>query len=207
MLSPFFSFGQTKSTDTIRIGKLVIDSKKTHYFERGDSTTAIIIDTLVMKDRASLFFVGKKKVAATVNHAAIGKNCVLTGNDGKNNGTNLDININFTQLGGLYVDVSGLEARIANRNFDNGNGGKVTLNFLSSGQKPQLTDKNKPNYLSITNKGGGYTINPQTDIAVLLQQMRTGAPGRMGGLPNGRVFSGNIGREGTTAINPVSSFN
>lgn len=204
---PLVSICQTTSPDTIRISKLVIDSKKTHYFKQGDSTVFVIIDTLIMKDKASLYFTAKKNISLTAHEATIGKNCILTANDTKNNGTNLNLNVNFEQLGSLYVDVSGFEARSGNRKFDNGNGGKVNLSFLSGGKNPQSADKNRPNYLSINNKAGGYTVNPQTDIAVLFQQMRNGAPGRFGGLPNGRVFSGNLGKDGTTSINPVTTFN
>lgn len=206
LLLPLTSLGQTISK-SIKISKLIIDSKKTFNFKEGDSTASFSIDTLIMKDKSSLFFVAKKKVNLVVNYAVIGKDCVIRGNDTKNNGTDLNLSVNFIQLKSLFIDVSGGEARAYNRHYDNGNGGNVVLSYLSSGRKPQVTNKRGSDYLSIKNNGGGNIVNPQTDIAVLLGQIRTGAPGRVGGLPNGRVYSGNTGRNGKTIIQPADSLN
>lgn len=204
---PFISAGQT-SSPFVKINKLVVDSRKSYDFIQGDSTTSVIIDTLIMKDKSRLFFVNKKKVSLVVNYAVIGKDCVLEGNDSKNNGTDLNFNVNFAQLNSLFIDVSGKDARSANRHFDNGNGGKVVLNYLASGKKPQTADKKEPAFVSVKNRAGGYTVNPQSDIAVLMGQMRNGSGGRpLGQLPNGRVYSGSVGRDGTIVIKPVSNLN
>jgi len=205
---PFLALSQSLPDQSIRIPKLVVDSKKTYYLDQGDSTATIVIDTLVMANKARLYLVDKKKVKLVVNNATVGKDCVITGNDGKNNGTDLKMAVNFSQLQSLFIDVSGDDAKNGNRNFDNGNGGSVILNYLASGKKPQLTDKKSANYLSVKNRAGGYMVNPQTDIAVLVDQIKNGTAGRpLGNLPNGKVYSGNIGKDGTTSIQPVNSLN
>jgi hypothetical protein len=208
LLAPLFLSWQSVDVKTTHISKLVIDSKKTYSLTEGDSLANFVIDTLIMKDRSQLFFRNKKGASLTVNHAIIGKNCVFAGNDSKNNGTNLELSINFKEFGSLFINVSGEDSKISNRNFDNGNGGKVNLKYLSTGKKPQLSNKKLPHYLSIENNAGGLTVNPQNDIDIVFQQMRNGSRGRpLGNLPNGRVYSGNMGNRGTTSIKAVSSFN
>ena len=202
LLLPLTSLGQVRSK-SVKIHKLVIEAKKSYAITEGDSITSINIDTLIMKDRSKLSFVGKKKVYLVVSHAFIGKDVIIRSNDSKNNGTDLNLSVNFVQLKSLFVDVSGEDARYFNRHFDNGNGGQVVLSYLSSGQKPQITDKNSPNFVSIRNRAGGYTVNPQTDIGIILGQIRTGSGRPLGQLPNGRVYSGGIGRDGKTTIKPI----
>lgn len=205
LVLPLVSFAQS-SAQSITISKLVIDSKKSFNFVQGDSTTSVVIDTLIMKDKSKLFFANKKNVNLIVRHALIGKSCLIAGNDSKNNGTNLKLAVNFDQLGSLFIVVPGEDAKSSNRNFDNGNGGKVELSYLSTGKIPQTTDKNKPGYVVIENRAGGYSVNPQTDIATIMDQVRRGSPGRpLGQLPNGRVYSGGIGKDGETTISAVES--
>jgi hypothetical protein len=199
---PFLSVGQTQSA-TIRVSKIEIDSKKSFYFKKGDSSATIVIDSLIMKDKSQLLFFGKKKVNIIINHAEIGKLCVISGNDNKNNGTNLNLSVNFKKLISLYIDVSGKDARSANRRFDNGNGGIVAINYLTTGIKPQTTDKKRTAYLAINNRGGGASVNPQNDVSVLIEQVRTSSGRPLGQLPNGRVYSGNVGYDGKTTIKEV----
>jgi hypothetical protein len=202
LLFPVLSWAQEQSL--IKISKLEIDPRRSYEWTEGDSTLKILIDTLVMNDRSKLVFVGKKAVDLTVNHAQIGKESLIMGDDSKNNGTNLTLNVNFEKLRSLFVDVSGQDARMRNRHYNNGNGGHVVINYLASGVKPQIGDKRTNGYLSVKNQGGGYTVNPQTDIAVIMDRIRQGNPGRpLGQFPNGRVYSGGVGREGKTAIKAV----
>ncbi|MBC8053393.1 MAG: hypothetical protein H7Y13_10040 [Sphingobacteriaceae bacterium] len=202
---PLFSLAQSNSS-IIKIGKLVLEGRKSFYFSKGDSSASLIIDTLIMKDKSKLFFTNKKKINLVVNHAQIGKDCVIFGTDGKNNGTDLNLSMNFIALKSLYINVSGEEAKIANRHFDNGNGGQVVLNYVSGGKKPQTTDKRGAGYVSISNKAGGNLVNPQTDMAVIMDRLRNGTAGRpLGQFPQGRVYSGNMGRDGKATIKAVSS--
>lgn len=200
---PLLSAAQN-TTQAIAVNKLVIDSKKTFNFIQGDSTTSVVIDTLVMNDKSKLFFTNKKNVNLVIKHALIGKNCVIAGNDSKNNGTNLKLVVNFERLGSLFILVQGEDAKLSNRNFDNGNGGNVELSYLRTGKMPQTANKNKSGYVAIENRAGGYSVNAQTDIATIMDQVRRGSPGRpLSQLPNGRVYSGSIGRDGTVTINAV----
>jgi hypothetical protein len=73
---------------------------------------------------------------------------------------------------------------------------------LSSGKKPQSEDKRAANYLLVFNQGAGQTVNPQTDVPIIIDRIRMGSAGRpLGQFPNGRVYSANIGRTGKTAVN------
>lgn len=205
LFPPFVSVAQT-SSGPIKISKLVIDSRKSFGLIAGDSVAAFIIDTLIMKDKAKLFLVNKKQASLVIHHAVIGKDCLVEGNDGKNNGTNLHLAANFVQLRSLSIDVSGEDARMANRHYDNGNGGQVVVSYLASGKKPQTSDKRQSQYLAISNKGGGHLVNPQGDIRVLMDQLRNGYPGRpLAQLPQGRVYSGGIGADGKATVKPVTS--
>jgi len=202
LLLPLTSIGQLIS-NPLKIDKLIIDSKKSYAVTEGDSIASIVIDTLIMKDKSKLSFVSKKKVNLVVKHAIVGKNVVISGSDSKNNGTDLNLSVNFVQLRSLYIDVSGEDARTSNRHYDNGNGGHVILSYLSSGQRPQIADKKAENFVSIRNRAGGYAVNPQTDIAILLGQIRSGSGRPLGQLPNGRIYSGGIGRDGKITIGSV----
>lgn len=204
LILPCISIGQVTSK-SIRLGKLVIDSRRSYSITEGDSITSIFIDTLIMKDKSKLSFVAKKKVNLVVKYAIIGKDVVIRGDDSKNNGTDLNLSINFVQLRSLYIDVSGEDARSSNRHYENGNGGNVVLSYLSVGQRPQIADKKSASFVSIRNRAGGYTVNPQTDIAILLGQVRTGSGRPLGQLPSGRVYSGGIGRDGKITIAPIDS--
>lgn len=199
-----FSVAQA-SSQPIRISKLVIDFRKSHSLSTRDSMSTYIIDTLVMNDKSRLFFVNKKRVDLIVHHAIIGKDCEIGGSDGKNNGTDLNLAVNFVQLESVYVDVSGREAKNSNRHFDNGNGGKVVVHYLASGIKPQTSSKKAAGYLAVSNKAGGNLVNPQTEVRIIMDQVRRGTPGRVGNFPQGRVYSGGTGKDGSTSIESVVS--
>lgn len=200
---PLLSAGQP-----INIGKVIVDSKKTFHFTQGDSSASFIIDTLIMKDKARLVFYAKKQVKLLVKHAVIGKDCLISGNDSKNNGTNIELLINFAQLKSLFIDVSGEDAKVANRHYDNGNGGNLVLSYLESGKKPQISDKRKPGYVSVLSKAGGSLVNPQNDMVVIMDRLRNGTAGRpLGQFPNGRIYSGNMGTDGKSTIKALSSLN
>jgi hypothetical protein len=201
---PFISLVQAQSSQ-LQVSKIAIDSRKSFYFKEGDSVISVVIDSLIMKDKSQLHFAGKKKVNLTVNFAEIGQGCVISGSDQKNNGAEIKLTVNFKKLNSLYIDVAGQEARSGNRRFDNGNGGNVELSYLASGIKPQTVDKNSSGYLHISNRGGGTRVNPQNDISILLGQIRNGSGRPLGQLPNGRVYSGNVGSDGKTAIKAVDT--
>lgn len=187
--------------EPLKIRKLVLEKRQSHSFQGRDSTVTIVIDTLIMNDRSSLRFFNKKDVNLVIRYAVIGKDCVIGGDDGKNNGTNIILSANFVQLKKLSIDVSGLDAKMSNRNFDNGNGGKVVLNYLTGGVKPQLSDSRSEGYIEISNHAGGYRTNAQSDLYTVYSRLQSGVPGRpLSQLPNGRVYSGGIGRDGKSDV-------
>src|SRR5690606_35316790 len=96
----FTFFG--KAQETQHFSKLEIGKKAKKNIDSKDSTAIIHIDTLIMKDNATLSFYGKKNVNITVDYAVIGNKATFYGIDGKNNGANFDINANFQKLGSLY---------------------------------------------------------------------------------------------------------
>lgn len=205
LLMPACLLAQTKRvTPAKRIAKLVIDAKDTHTFRGDDSTGNIIIDTLIMKDRSTLELYKKKNFDLTVLNAFIGKRSRITGTDGRNNGTNLNLAINFKELGNLSIDVNGRDANNGSRTFPNGNGGKLNLEYLDSGIKPQFENKKKDNYVELNTRAGGYRVTPQSDLYVIFSRIG-GSRGRpLGQLPQGQVYSGSIGRDGKADIKKVS---
>lgn len=189
-----------------KIEKLVLKKRQKYTFQGRDSMATIVIDTLIMADRSSLLFPGKKELKLVLNYASIGEECLLSGNDGKNNGTSLTLSANFAKLKHLVIDVPGLDAKMSNRKYDNGDGGKVTLNYLAGGIKPQLSDPNKEGYIEINTRAGGYLTNAQTDLYAVYSRLNSGVPGRpLSQLPNGRVFSGGLGRDGKASVKEVAS--
>ena len=206
-LAPFLASSQTKlKPKVIEIRKLVIDKRDSYEFSSRDSSVSIFIDTLVMRPNAKIRFLNKKDVTMLVRHAVIEKGAWIGGSDGKNNGTNIKLDINFSSLKNLTINVAGQDAKSANRKFDNGNGGNVAINYLSSGVIPQIQTPKQSAYIGIDNRGGGYRTNPQSDLAVIFGQIRSGSPGRpLGQLSNGRVYSGGYGSDGKTTVQAVTS--
>jgi hypothetical protein len=202
---PFLSQGQITHS-TVKIPRLALNERKSFNFNKGDSSMTIVIDTLIMKDKSKMFFTNKKDVKLIVHHAVIGKDCVIFGNDGKNNGTNIDLSLNVAELNSLFVNVSGAEANTGNRRYNNGNGGKVVLHYLASGIHPQTHDRKKAYYLSISNKGAGNTVNSNHAVRIIMDQIRRGSPGRpLTQFPNGRIYSGETGNDGATVIKSVDT--
>ncbi len=192
-----------QKTDTLQhIGKLEIAKKKTESFSGNrDSSLTLVIDTLIMNDRAQLQFFGLKKVTLRVGYAQIGDRAYISGTDGKNNGSNMQIDANFTTLGSLFVLVGGWDANNGTKTFPNGNGGNVSLTYAASGIKPQTTDKKAKGYLLIDTKAGGYRVNPQSDLRNIYSQIRMGSVGRpLGALPQGQVYSGSPGMDGKSSV-------
>lgn len=187
------------------IQKLEIAKKKKKTFstKRQDSTLVLTIDTLIMKDRATLEFFGKKKVKLLVKYAEIPKQGYIVGSDSKNNGTDMDIDIRFEHLGSLYVLVGGRDANNGSRTYPNGNGGNVNFRYDQSGINPQQENKEEVAYLRIDTKAGGYRVNPQTDLYNIYSQIGTGirsGGGRLGGVPQGQIYSGSPGKDGKSEV-------
>src|SRR5690606_24086201 len=88
-------------SNEIKISKLVLDKKQKEVFDSRDSSVVIYIDTLIMKDRSSLQFYGKKEVTITVKLAEKGGRGIITGVAGKNNESNVYSAFVFHQLRAL----------------------------------------------------------------------------------------------------------
>lgn len=187
------------------IEKLEIGQKKKKSFttKHQDSTLVLTIDTLIMKDKASLEFFGKKKVRLKVNYAEIPKQAYIIGTDSKNNGSDMDIQIHFEELGALYVLVGGRDANNGTRTYPNGNGGNVTFRYDKRGIRPQQADKEQEAYLRIDTRAGGYRVNPQSDLYNIYTQIGMGirsGGGRLGGVPQGQIYSGSPGKDGKVTM-------
>lgn len=183
------------------IQKLTLDKKEKESFrsERRDSTLTLYIDTLILKDHASLQFYALKKVKIIVKHAEIGKRASISGVGAKNNATNFDIQMNIQQLGSLFVVARGLDANNGTRTHPNGDGGDVKFVYHHEGIAPQTDNKRAKNYLHIDASAGGRAVTPQTEVRVIMDRIAMGAP-RIGGLPQGQVYSGSPGRDGKVSI-------
>lgn len=189
--------------DTVRhLTKLEVAGKKTRTFlGNRDSTLTLIVDTLVMHDRAQLQFYGLKNVTLRIGYAEIGDRAYISGTDGKNNGSNLNMDVNLVKLGSLYVLAGGYDANNGTRTFPNGNGGNVRITYAASGLKPQMENKKAKAYLLVDTRAGGYRVNPQSDLRNIYSQMRMGSIGRpLGALPQGQVYSGSPGKDGKSSI-------
>src|SRR5690606_969150 len=82
-----------QDSHTIHIPKLEIERNKKEVFSGRDSSLVIYIDTLVMENKSQLVFFGKKDVKLHVRHATIEKRGYVYGTDGKNNGTDFEIDM------------------------------------------------------------------------------------------------------------------
>jgi len=187
------------------ISKLEIGKKKKHSFSTKDrdSTLILSIDTLIMQDKASLEFFGKKKVRLKVGFARIPKQAYFIGTDGKNNGSNMEIDIHFAELGKLYVLAGGQDANNGTKTFPNGNGGQVLLRYDKKGIHPQQENKNEEAFLLIDTRAGGYRVNAQVDLRNIYSQIGMGirsGSGRLGGVPQGQIYSGSPGRDGKAEV-------
>ncbi len=190
------AFGQVEEQ---HIGKLVLKKKDKKTFNSRDSSAVIYIDTLIMKDRSSLQFYGKKDVKLVVKYAEIGNRAFISGIGAQNNASNFDITINFQKLGSLYVIASGRDANNGTRTFDNGDGGKVDFRYSAKGLIPQSEDKKAANYLHIDVSAGGRRLNPNTDLNQIYSQISMSFAG-LRGVPQGQIYSGSSGVEGTIKL-------
>jgi len=187
------------------ISRLEIKKKKSVNISRGDSSITLVIDTLIMNDRSRLEFYGKKNVVLKVKHAIIPKRAYISGTDGKNNASNLDITMRFDELGSLFVLAGGRDAQNGTRTFANGNGGKVVFNYAGDGIVPQQEDKNQEHYLVIDTKAGGYSVNARSDLYNIYSRIGGGSR-PLGQLPQGQVYSGSPGIDGKSEVKEISGF-
>lgn len=199
LLSPLLGIAQIR-----HIPKLIIEAKDSYGFSNKDSTGSVVIDTLIMGNGSDIHLYSKKSFKIIVKQAVIGKDCEIYGNDGKNSGTDLELYMGFKQLGSLQLNVSGLDAKIGNRKYPNGDGGKVIFHYLRSDIIPQFKDKKQSHFVQIINKGGGFLTNPQPDLENIKSRINNGTGGRpLGQLPNGKIYSGNTGIDGKTEIKEI----
>lgn len=189
---------QTNEKET-HITKLVLEKKQKEVFSGRDSSSIIHIDTLIMKDRSSLQFFGKKDVKLHIKYAEIGKRVFISGVAGKNNASNFDIDINFQKLGSLYIIAKGQDATNGFRTHPNGDAGNINLTYDSNGIIPQTTDKKAKKYLHTDVTPGGLRVVAASDLRNIYDQIRTSAPG-LRGVPQGQIYSGSPGREGKVTI-------
>jgi len=194
-----------QSDSVQHISRLEIKKKKSVNISRGDSSITLIIDTLIMNDRSRLEFYGKKNVILKVKHAIIPKRAYISGTDGKNNASNFDITIHLDELGSLFVLAGGRDANNGSRTFPNGNGGKVTFNYLGDGIIPQQEDKNQEHYLVIDTKAGGYSVNARSDLYNIYSRIGGGSR-PLGQLPQGQVYSGSAGIDGKVEVKEINEF-
>jgi len=187
------------------ISKVEVKKKKRERIPGPDSTQHIVIDTLIMHDRASLQFYGKKKVSLEVKHAIIPKRAYISATDGKNNGSDMDITMRFDELGSLLVLAGGRDANNGSRTYPNGDGGTVTFNYLSDGIKPQSADEKQDAYLRIDTRAGGYSVNARSDLYNIYSRIGGGSR-PLGQLPQGQVYSGSPGIDGESEMHELSKF-
>jgi len=169
--------------------------KKTFQGRHGDSTSVLYIDTLIMGDRSSLQFFGKKEVKIVVRHAEIGERAVISGLAGANNASNFDIAMNLQKLGSLYLIARGLDAVNGTKTHPNGDAGTVRFAYDGAGITPQSADKKAKHYLFVDVSPGGRTTHPTADLHQIYSRIATAPPG-LRGMPQGQIYSGSPGREG-----------
>src|SRR5690606_26182858 len=185
------------------ISKLELGRKKKKVFNNRDSTAVIHIDTLIMKDKSSLQFYGKKDVRLVIKHAEIGKGAFISGMGGQNNASNCDIAINLQKLGSLYVIARGEDAMNGTKTFPNGDGGEVNFQYNPKGIIPQTDGKKQAIYRYRHVSAGGRALSPPSAHQPGYPRIATPAPG-LRGLPQGQVCSGSPGKEGKVLISSFS---
>ncbi len=181
------------------IARLELGKKKKKTFNSRDSSAVIYIDTLIMKDKSSLQFYGKKDIKLVVKHAEIGKGAFISGIGGQNNASDFDIDINLNKLGSLYVIARGQDAMNGTKTDPNGDGGNVSFKYDPNGITPQTADKKQANYVYIDVSAGGRAINPVSDLNQIYSRIAMSAPG-LRGMPQGQVYSGSPGKEGKATV-------
>lgn len=189
----------------LHLSNLELGKRETYYIRKGDSSMKLTIDTLIMHKGAKIIAAGKKEVVLTVGAAYIDSRSTLSGDDGRGNGTNFDLRINFKQLKSLYINTQGKNFREGNRSNIIGHGGNVTIHYLNTGIKPQTGTSSAPAYIAVSAEGGKGSVSPYTDMEIIRSQIRSGsAPGRpLGSLPNGTVYQGSDGNSGKVSLQGV----
>src|SRR5690606_21393278 len=186
-------------TTTQHFDKLVLKKKEKKVFSDRDSSSVIHIDTLIMKDKSSLQFFGKKDVTIVANYAEIGDQVMIVGQAGQNNGSNFDIEANFQKLGSMYIIARGRDAMNGTKTFPNGNAGNITLTYDPSGVTPQTSDKKAKNYLLPDVTPGGLHVTPTAELNNIYSMIAR-APRGLRGVPQGQIYSGSPGKEGVVVI-------
>jgi|SRR5690606_13817359 len=186
-------------TNTQHFDKLVLKKKEKKMFSDRDSSSVVYIDTLIMKDKSSLQFFGKKDVKLVVKHAEIDNQAMIMGQGGQNNGSNFDIAVNFQKLGSLYIIARGQDAMNGTKTFPNGDAGNVTLTYDSAGIVPQSTDRKAKNYVLTDVTPGGLHVTPSAELNNIYGMIAR-APQGLRGLPQGQIYSGSPGKEGKVVI-------
>ncbi|HMR19440.1 MAG TPA: hypothetical protein PKA53_09095 [Sphingobacterium sp.] len=199
ILSCLLASAVSAQTDIQHIDKIVLKKKKKKVFSSRDSSSIIYIDTLIMADRSSLQFFGKKDVQLHVKYAEIGNQAFISGQSGENNASDFDIQINFQKLGSLYIIARGRDAINGTRTYPNGDAGNVTLVYDTSGIVPQSENRKEENYLAVDVSPGGLHVTPSTDLNNIYSMIRQ-APRGLRGIPQGQIYSGSPGREGKVTI-------
>ncbi|HLQ98750.1 MAG TPA: hypothetical protein VK102_00115 [Sphingobacterium sp.] len=172
--------------------------KKT-FHSRRDSSISLEIDTLIMEDKSSLRFFGKKDVKIKAKHAIIGNKVYITGTGKENNASNFNIDIGFEKLGSLSVLANGQDALNGTKTFSNGDGGKVLLTYNPDKIIPQSNNKKEKHYLFVDVSPGGLHVTPSSEVGQLYDRIAQ-APSGLRGLPQGQVYSGSPGKEGKVEI-------
>lgn len=192
-----------QSTDTLQMGTLHLDRKDKKSFSVRDSSLVIRIDTLIMKDRSQLIFYGKKNVELHIQYGEFGKDALITGTDGKNNGTDMTIYAGIGKLDNLIVDAGGRDAFNGTKTHPNGDGGHVEFYYLSSGLTPQQESPKQPRHLLINVRAGGHRVNPQSEVGNILSRIGSGNR-PLGRLPQGQVYSGSPGKDGEAKLEAIA---
>lgn len=195
----FVQAQQKSEGEIIHVNKLTLEKKKKQVYQSRDSVLTLYIDTLIMKDKSTLQFFGKKDVKLIVKHADIANDVAFVGQGMKNNGTNFDIAIDFDKLGSLYVIARGQNANNGSKTFPNGDAGNVTMVYESNGFTPQTTDKKGKHYIKIDNTEGGLNITPTSEINNIYSRIALSSPG-LRGLPQGQIYSGSPGKKGEVIL-------
>lgn len=192
---------------TLHIPKLEVERRKKEIFSGRDSSLVVYIDTLVMGNKSQLVFFGKKDVELHVGHAYIDQRGYIYGTDGKNNGTDFEIDMRLETLGALYVLAGGQDAKNnGSRTYPNGDGGDVTFTYDSGGIIPQTDDNKSAHYLHIDTRAGGYRVNPQSELRNIYSLINRGTVGRpLGNLSQGMVYSGSPGKDGVSYVTSRAS--
>lgn len=188
------------------IGKLELKKNQVYMIRQGDSAFHLSIDTLIMHRGSRIIAAGKKDLVLTVAFASIDSRCSIAGDDGHNNGTNIDLRINFQDLGNLVINTQGKNFRQGNRNQAIGRGGNVTVHYLHAGLTPQTTSPGHDRYLKVMAEGGKGSADPNSDLYVINSAIRSGSgiAGRpLSNLPQGTVFQGSDGTDGKVHLESV----